>query len=378
MILLFIVIFLFVCYSILIVYYWQSWRSIPDFIPNNQPVSTKISVIIPARNEEKNIGNLLQALNKQTYPKDLFEVIVVDDHSDDGTAGIVLQFPDVKLIPLKEDNINSYKKKAIETGIAAATGELVITTDADCVPGKNWLHTIASFYKEKNAVLIVAPVSLIPNFSPSGEGNNLLSLFQQLDFLVLQGITGASVYKGVHSMCNGANLAYERKVFYEVNGFAGIDTIASGDDMLLMHKIFKKYPGRIHYLKSKDAIVSTEPMKTWRAFFNQRIRWASKAKNYDDKRIFLALLLVYVFNLFFLVLLVAGFWSPVYWIWLFALLIAKTTIEFPFVYSATSFFGRQTLLKYFFFFQPLHILYTIISGLFGQLGKYEWKGRKVK
>ena len=73
-----------------------------------------------------------------------------------------------------------------------------------------------------------------------------------MDFMVLQGITGAVVYKNNLSMCNGANLAYEKKAFYEVNGFAGIDHIASGDDMLLMHKIWKKYPDRVHYLKSKE------------------------------------------------------------------------------------------------------------------------------
>ncbi|MEI9943927.1 MAG: glycosyltransferase [Chitinophagaceae bacterium] len=136
MILLFIIIFFFVSYSLLIIYYWQSWKSIPNFIPGNGRSSIKISVIIPARNEEENIGKLLNALNEQTYPKESFEIIVVDDHSEDGTTNIVSTFPRVKLISLKDDNINSYKKKAIETGIAAATGELIVTTDADCEPGK--------------------------------------------------------------------------------------------------------------------------------------------------------------------------------------------------------------------------------------------------
>lgn len=174
-------------------------------------------------------------------------------------------------------------------------------------------------------------------------------------------------------MCNGANLAYEKNVFNEVNGFSGIDNIASGDDMLLMHKIAKQHPEKVHYLKSKKAVVSTQPMKTWKEFFNQRIRWASKAKHYNDKRIILVLLLVYLFNLSFLLLLIAGCWF-----WFIGLWIAKTMIEFPFVYSVSIFFGKQSLMKYYFFFQPIHIFYTIISGLFGQFGKYEWKGRKVK
>jgi cellulose synthase/poly-beta-1,6-N-acetylglucosamine synthase-like glycosyltransferase len=179
-------------------------------------------------------------------------------------------------------------------------------------------------------------------------------------------------------MCNGANLAYEKRIFNEVAGFTGIDNIASGDDMLLMHKISSKYPERIHYLKSKQAIVASLPMQTWKDFFDQRIRWSSKARFYDDKRIFWVLLLVYLFNLSFLVLLVAGSWFHVLWVYAGILWIAKTIIEFPFVYSVASFFDKTSLLKYFFFFQPLHIAYTIMAGLLGQFGKYEWKGRKVR
>jgi cellulose synthase/poly-beta-1,6-N-acetylglucosamine synthase-like glycosyltransferase len=357
-------------YGFVILNYWLTWRSIPSFIPSDSS-SVKISVIIPARNEEENIGELLAALQKQTYPAGLFEIIVVDDHSTDQTAAIVSQYPAAKLIRLKDNNINSYKKKALETGIAAATGDLIITTDADCVPHANWLKTIASFKEEKKSVFITSPVVIDCNSS-------LLQVFQAMDFMVLQGITGAAVYKNKLTMCNGANLAYERKVFDEVNGFAGIDHIASGDDMLLMYKIWKKYPDGAHYLKSKDAIVATQPMKTWKSFFNQRIRWASKANKYDDKRITVVLLLVYLFNLSFFALLIAGFFCYHDWLWLGVLWPAKTIVEWPLVYSAAVFFNKQNLLKYFFFLQPLHIFYTIVAGFLGLFGKYEWKERRVK
>lgn len=340
------------------------------FQPSKKIIHTKISIIIPARNEEANIGKLLVALSNQSYPKELTEIIVVDDHSTDNTASIVQQFPFVTLIQLKEDAINSYKKKAIEKGIAAATGELIVTTDADCIPLPNWLQTIASFKEENQSVFIAAPVVINCNSS-------VLQIFQAMDFMVLQGITGAVVSKEKMSMCNGANLGYERKAFYTVDGFAGIDHIASGDDMLLMYKIVKQYPGKVHYLKSKEAIVSTEPMKTWRSFFNQRIRWASKAGVYNDKRILPVLLLVYLVNLSFAVLLIAGIWDAHYLLYAAILWIAKTLVELPFFISVSNFFDKQWAIKLFFIFQPLHIFYTIISGLFGQFGKYEWKGRKV-
>jgi cellulose synthase/poly-beta-1,6-N-acetylglucosamine synthase-like glycosyltransferase len=371
MILLWIIIPLFLLYSILIIYYWLSWRSIPDFIPSLNLTQTKISVIIPARNEENNIGFLLTALQQQTYPKELFEIIVIDDHSEDRTVEIVKQFTNVKLLQLRDDNINSHKKKAIETGIAAATGELIVTTDADCLPPEEWLQTIAAFKEEKHAVFIAAPVVINCNSS-------IVQIFQAMDFMVLQGITGAAVYKKKLSMCNGANLAYDKKVFYEVNGFAGVDHIASGDDMLLMHKIWKKYPEKIYYLRSKDAIVATRPVKTWKEFFKQRIRWASKARQYDDKRILPVLVVVYLFNLSFLGLLIGGFGNHNYWLDVLLLWFLKTLIEIPFFGSLAIFFNKQWAVKWFFFFQPLHIVYTVISGLFGQFGKYEWKGRRVK
>jgi poly-beta-1,6-N-acetyl-D-glucosamine synthase len=370
MIFLSIIILVFILYSLVIIYCWLAWKSIPVYKPSASSSTVKISVIIPARNEVEHIGQLLNALQKQSYPSSLFEVIVVDDHSTDGTAAIVQQFPSVKLLQLKEDSINSYKKKAIETGIAAAKGDLIVTTDADCLPTRDWLQLIAAFKEANQSVFIAAPVVINCN-------NSIVQLFQAMDFMVLQGITGAAVYKKKMSMCNGANLAYEKKGFYEVGGFSGIDHIASGDDMLLMHKIWKRYPGKVHYLKSKEAIISTQPMNTWKAFLNQRIRWASKATSYDDKRIFAILLLVYLFNLSFFALVVAGFFHFYYWLYLAGLWIAKTIIEFPFFISVSSFFNKRWAIRLFFFFQPLHILYTILSGLFGQFGKYEWKGRKV-
>jgi cellulose synthase/poly-beta-1,6-N-acetylglucosamine synthase-like glycosyltransferase len=371
MVLLSIIAVLFTIYAVLIIYYWQSWKSIPPFQPTFTKPSTKISIIVPARNEEANIEKLLQSISDQSYPKELFEVIVVNDNSTDNTAAMAQQFSFVKLISLKEDPINSYKKKAIETGIAAATGDLIITTDADCIVTPAWLTTIENFYNQTGAVFIVAPVVIEANSS-------LVQIFQSMDFMVLQGITGASVHKKVHSMCNGANLAYEQEAFHTVKGFTGIDYIASGDDMLLMYKIQKQFSNRIQYLKSKDAVVTTRAEKTWSAFFSQRIRWASKADKYDDKRIFAVLLIVYLFNLSFPVLFIAGWWNNFYWLSLLILLVAKTLVELPLMFSIASFFNKNQLLKYFVFLQPLHILYTIIAGWLGKFGSYEWKGRRVK
>ena len=388
--LLIILLVIFGLYMLLILYYWKSWVSIPEFKVKNQKSTVKITVIIPARNEEENISHCLDSVCNQSYPTALFEVLVVDDHSTDNTATIVKSYADknVTLISLKDfvtDELNSYKKKAIEIAIAQSTGELIVTTDADCFVKENWLQTIAAFYEQYDPAFIAAPVAIDCS-------NKFIEFFQGLDFMTLQGITGASVYKKIHSMCNGANLAYTKKVFEEVGGFTGIDNIASGDDMLLMHKIYKLYPDKVMFLKSKEVIVKTAPVHSVAAFFNQRIRWASKADKYDDKRIFAVLLLVYLVNVLLLALpVISVFIKPVYSInlypftivftvlelWVF-LLIIKTITELIFLMPVAKFFGKRSMLWLFPLMQPFHILYTVIAGWLGKYGSYSWKERKVK
>lgn len=375
---------LFLAYAGLLIYYRQGWISTTIFQPKARS-TTKMTVIVPARNEAENIGHCLNSIQQQTYPNDYFEVIVVDDHSEDDTAEIISGYGgNIRCINLSEhldQNINSYKKKAIEVGIENASGQLIVTTDADTFLQPNWLRTIASFYEERKPVFIAAPVLINCN-------NSLFQQFQTLDFMVMQGITGAAVQKQFHNMCNGANLAYEKSAFAAVNRFEGIDNIASGDDMLLMHKIEQRFPGKIMYLKSKDAIVVTDAAKTMKEFFSQRIRWASKADKYGDKTLFPVLLLVYLFNLLMLTLpifsiflnirsSIFNFQFSILLLWI-TLLVLKTIVELLFLYPVAEFFDRRKMLWLFPLMQPFHIVYTVIAGWLGKFGSYQWKGRQVK
>jgi cellulose synthase/poly-beta-1,6-N-acetylglucosamine synthase-like glycosyltransferase len=366
-------------YAFLIENYRRWFLAIEPFTPSEKVAAIKFSVIIPARNEEEIIASCLQSVLKQNYPADLFEVIVIDDHSADNTAAIMQtlqkQYAHLRLIQLEKllqgRQLNSYKKKAIEYAVGQASGDWIVTTDADCIVSTNWLNTFNAFIKNRNSVLVAAPVKFI-------NVGSFVSVFQCLDFMTLQGITAASVHHNFHSMCNGANLAYSKKVFTEVGGFTGIDNIASGDDMLLMHKIYKKHPTQIHFLLSTNSVVETLPMPSWKAFFNQRIRWASKADKYNDRRIFLVLVLVYVFNLSFIMVLVLSIRYPALLLVWLAMLVAKTLIELRFIYPVALFFKQQKLLWWFPVMQPFHILYTIVAGWLGKFGKYTWKGRMVK
>jgi cellulose synthase/poly-beta-1,6-N-acetylglucosamine synthase-like glycosyltransferase len=359
---------------------------IPEFIgsKNLSEELPFVSIIIAARNEEKNIGDCIQSIIDQTYPQNKFEIIVTDDHSTDATVSVIKSFQkeNIRVIHLADfvenKKLNSYKKKSIETALQFAKGDLIVTTDADCVAPKKWLETLVNFQKEKNALFVALLVSF-KNPSPKDSlFKKFFKIFQSLDFMTLQGITGASVHRKFLNMCNGANLAYKRKAFYEVNGFEGIDKIASGDDMLLMHKIQKRFPGRIFFLKSKDVIVETKPAKTLKEFLNQRIRWASKTNQYSDKKIVAVLMLVYLLNAWIFILAISSFFfAKAFYLFLISIVL-KTVVELFFLFPVAKFFNKEKLLWWFIPAEPFHILYTLIAGWLGTFGSYQWKGRKVK
>lgn len=374
------IVLLLAAHAILIENYRRLFLKIRPFTPSAQSLpSISFSVIIPARNEEVQIAACLLSVLNQQYQAEQFEVIIIDDYSTDATAHIVqsfqIKYPNLRLLQLEkllpERKLNSYKKKAIELAISQAKGDWIITTDADCTTGNEWLQNFSDFIQQSNAVFVAAPVKIT-------NSGSFVSIFQSLDFMSLQGITAASVSAGFHSMCNGANLAYNKKAFYEVDGFKGIDNIASGDDMLLMHKIYVRYRKQVHFLFSQNSIVKTSPVESWKAFFNQRIRWASKADKFDDKRILAVLWFIYILNLSFLLSPFVAFWDKRVWLYWLVMIAAKTLIELRFMLPVARFFGEEKLLWWFAVMQPFHIAYTIVAGWLGKFGKYTWKGRVVK
>ena len=364
-----------ILYAVLLMAYRFWYSKLTVFMPSDiQAAPTKFSIVIPARNEAANIKACVDSILAQDYPMDAFEIIVIDDFSEDDTAFIVeslhQQYANVQLLKLadyfKPHELTAFKKKAIEKAVSHAKGDWIITTDADCKVPSRWLSLYNAYIIKEQPVFVAAPVMFIKTAG-------ILNQFQILDFLALQGITAASVGAGKHSMSNGANLAFEKAAFIAVGGYQGVDHIASGDDMFLMHKMKETLVKPIGYLFHPDAIVLTDAMPTWRQFIMQRIRWSSKARYYDDRSIFWVLLLVYLFNLSFLLMCLLGNFKS-----LIIALAFKTFFELFFLDPVAQFFHKKEELRYFPLYQPIHIIYNIVAGLFGQIKTYTWKGRKVK
>jgi cellulose synthase/poly-beta-1,6-N-acetylglucosamine synthase-like glycosyltransferase len=332
-----------------------------------------VTVVIAARNEEDHIIRCLQSVLLQKHGFENLEIIVVDDQSSDKTAEIVGSFQErgVRLIQIGSGEKVVGKKAAIARGISAASHDIIVTTDADCIFPTTWLNTIVSFKEKTDAVFVAAPVMFRKEL-------NLLEKFQSLDFLSLQGITASAVHSNQFNMCNGANLLYTKEAFNKVNGFEGIDHIASGDDMLLMEKIGKAYPGSVQYCYSREAIVTTEPANSLKSFFQQRTRWASKAGSYSNVWIKLILLNVFLVNVGLVAVFVAGFFDPYYFKACGFFLLLKIIVELPFMIRIAWFFNKTKLIRWFIPSQPFHVLYTLIAASFGMVTTYTWKGRKLK
>ncbi len=363
-------------YTLLMRHYLVNWERLPDtrlpkdFIPN-----TRIEIIIPARNEAINIQKCLDSLLLLDYPRALYHITLVDDFSEDDTLTSMQKYASehISILQMKDivaDVAQSNKKTAIASAIKASHAALIVTSDADCTFPTYWLHYFAYKYEVDHSKIIAAPVL----FPPIGSS---FQRFQALDYGGMMGITGGCIYSRHMYMCNGANLAYDRKIFHEVNGFHNINHIASGDDMLLMQKIAINYPQDISFIKSNEAIVYSQPMATIGTFLHQRLRWASKSGHYQQWWIDIELILVWLYCVSIPLALVLSFFNYHFGILFFTLLFIKTITDFRLLRATTTFFGQQSLMKIFFVAQFYHLFYIIIIGILRVMSmKSVWKGRK--
>ena len=334
--------------------------------------STTFSVVIAARNEEQIIASCLGAIALQNYPAELFEVIIVNDHSTDATFKLVHEFItehpgiSVKLLNSKGEG----KKRAITEGIHIATGQLILVTDADCQMSEDWIPSFAMFYEKKRARCISGPVKMT--------GKGIFAGIQGLEFMSLIGSGAGSISAGMPVMCNGANFCYEKTVFEAVEGFEDNHHYTSGDDVFLMLKINKRFgAGSVGFLKDPAAIVTTAAQPDLRSFLRQRMRWTSKSPGYTDFGIILTGVSVLLINLGiltgFVYGLLSGSWQPFSF-----LLISKLIIDLPMLITVSSFMHQKRLLLYYLPVQLLMPFYVVFTALGGLLSTVSWKGRPVK
>ncbi len=349
------------------------WRRMP-VVSGGAPgaPAPSLTVVIAARNEEKRIGACLHSILQNRYPTGRLEVLVADDHSADGTAGIIGTFAGQGVQRLSLPESVSGKKAALSAGIAAARGEWIVCTDADCTVPPGWLRGIANEIQTAATAALAGPVLLDP-------AKTWFGCFQALDFIGTMVITGAGFHSGILQLGNGANLAFSKKAFENAGGYAFGASYASGDDLFLLHRIARNHPRGVYFLKNAALAVRTAPEPTVSAFVRQRLRWATKNAALPHGPTRLVAAVVWLFCWLLLVLPVVAVWYPGCRLPAALAWMVKMTADFSLLYTGCRFFGQKRLLRAFFPAQLLHVLYIAgvgTAGLF--VRRYWWKDRKVR
>ncbi len=359
----------------------MTWLRLKPFQASGSKAATFLSVIVVVRNEAENIVHLLEDLNRQTYPANKFEVIIADDSSTDDTFALVEKYIPKAAYPLTifhlptDASTLSPKKKGITQAISLAQGELIVTTDGDCRVHANWLALIEEAYQSRQAKLISGAVTF-------EQENTLLEKMQTIEFASLTGSGACALQWNFPTMCNGANLAYSKAAFVAVDGFAGIDHLASGDDELLMHKIAQKYPHQLFFIKNPASVVRTRAQVSLGALYQQRKRWASKWKAYQDWKVSLLAVFIFLSNGCLLLagsLTLAGVYP--FWVFILQVLVKFGVESLPlalflaYLQPSPQAIRRIMLIP---LVQLVYPFYVTFFGLVVQKKGFEWKGRKMK
>lgn len=345
---------------------------LPVFVSKKTTPTTGFSIVIPIRNEAKNLPALLQSIAKLNYPPEHFEVIIIDDFSEDQSERIYLnwrlshsQFDTTYLENVRRTG--SPKKDAISRALPILKHSWVITTDGDCILPQNWLQTYHDFIQETKCAMVAGPVILKTK-------NNWFHDFQQFETLALQGTTMGSFGNNQGFMCNGANFAYTNSFFHELGGFDGLSQYAGGDDVLLLQKALKQQPQKVGYLKSVDALVKTRPIDDAFAVIQQRIRWAAKSTGYSNNYAKMLAVVVLLMNLSWVTAVILAFNQQLQWPIIWGMWAVKYAVDFAVMYRTNAFLRHGK------FFLPLassviYPFFSSVTGICALFGGFQWKGR---
>jgi cellulose synthase/poly-beta-1,6-N-acetylglucosamine synthase-like glycosyltransferase len=334
-----------------------------------------ISIIIPFRNESANILESLSSIEIQEYPKDKFEAIFINDSSDDDSLELICRAKksdNIKVLSIPSD-YSKYqnKKRAIRYGIEHSRGDIIVTTDADCIHPLKWLKTLVSQF-DKGTGFVSGPVEFT-------EEQTFFDRAQKLEFagLVLTGAGLIGIDKPL--ICNAANIAYRKKAFEEVDGFAYRHDLSSGDDELLMQKIKKETSYKIKFCMSKEAIVKTWANRNLNQFYQQRKRWASKGLFYSNHVLIIKLIVIFLFFMSFPIQLILGIsMNPIFLLSMAGCFVAKGIIEYLILKKGAEYLFNPSILRPFILAEFLHIPYILVAGISGLWGNYTWKEKRIK
>jgi cellulose synthase/poly-beta-1,6-N-acetylglucosamine synthase-like glycosyltransferase len=363
-------------YAILITSLIIGFYSVKPFESPDSPPTTNFSILIPFRNEALHLPELIRSISTLNYPKDKFEVILIDDDSDDDSVKIIEDMlwkgGDLNMQILRNKrSTQSPKKDALTTGMETARFEWILTTDADCTLPNTWLSTMDAFIQCYSPKMVIAPVSY-------DISNTFLGQFQYLDFLSLQSATISGFGLKHPFLCNGANFAYKKTVFHHLQGFEGNSHVASGDDIFLMEKALSIFPDHVHYLKSRNAMVITSSQPSIASLMQQRRRWVAKMSlsgSTFGKMAGLLILLMNVLVLVMVLIMLSGGLRLEKLVWVFGL---KLLLDLLHISRFTHGFKMKFPLPSYVLSALLYPIFSVFVAVSSYIVGFKWKERPYK
>lgn len=360
-------------YAIFFFYLTIEWLKTRELfvLPGYKPV--KFSIIIPFKNEADHLKLCLDSILGQNYDPDNFEIICVNDHSEDDGPALVSVFCENNSNVILVNNDLAGKKNAIRTGIAKAKYNHIITTDADTSRNKTWLAAFASMFNYKGIKVVAGSVLMIPrSMSP-------IHFFQAMDYCGSMAMSVVAMRKRWFRNGSGANMAFTKDVYLGYS-ISTIDReIASGDDVFLLQYAHGEDPKSVLFPKIRDLTVFTSTEPDWKSFLIQRTRWASKSFAYKEWAMTFLWAFIWMANLSIPVTAILAIGSDVLMVQLLAFsVMTKLLADFIFLKTVTNYYDK-TFFKYFFIASLYHLNYVIIVGINALFRKtFYWKGAKIK
>lgn len=366
------------CYIILLLLLLYGWRNLKFNPASVSSSETGFSIIIPFRNEQLHLPGLFDSLKHLKYPKNKFEILLINDSSEDDSEKLVQEFrkmhPElsIELLQNQRESISA-KKDAIKVGIDKSRYEYIVTTDADCKVPENWLQGFDNYIESQNSDLIAASVIL----DEVHQEDPLFRRFDLIDFMSLQATTIGAFGFGKPFICNAANLCFKKEAFQEVGGYRQSINFAGGDDVFLLQQ-FEEHKRKIDFVRSTNMTVTTAAQKDLRSFIQQRLRWAAKSAGYKDSFARFAALTVFLMNAAIIIGLVLCLFNPSYLQWLMIVFLIKFNLDFMLIYKAAVFFDRKASMRSFAWSSIAYPLFASGIALTSLFVGFKWKGRDYR
>jgi len=353
---------------------YKAWYHIPKEQWNEPLTQRSFSIIIAIRNEEENLQKLFDSLRKINYPLHLFEIIFVNDHSEDSSITLIESFvkenTDLQIHLINLSPQENGKKVALQKAYALSQYELLLMTDGDCQVPKDWISITNQYFHNSAIKMLLGGIRIVayPHF---------IQKFQALDVLAMIGSSAGAVALNNPIMNKGANLALGKSILSTIDMAALRTEMASGDDLFMLHETVKVYGAKsVRFIKESAHFVDTIAQDSFSELIHQRLRWVSKSKAYSQWFLIATSLVIFFQNISLVLLFFYGIYNSQFLLVFIQIILIKMAIDYFFLKNISSFVGQKKLMAAYPLTAIIYPFFVSFTAIAGQFSSFKWKNRR--